>query len=155
MLSIYLKKLVCFFLSFCFYTCRCGYDFFNKKKKRISKTKKKNPKKTKPTVSLNLNSISYLRNLIWKRYLIHIISGSSLEVESNINNLNIEAYVERLIVSCLDTCWSLSGYNQHNIIINLNNFKRSHFIVQWMCNILAHLIVNCLSNTHHVEINPW
>lgn len=121
MLSIYLKKIVCFFLSFCFYTCRCGYDFFNKKKKRISKTKKKTPQKTKPTVSLNLNSISYLRNLIWKRYLIHIISGSSLEVESNINNLNIEAYLERLIVSCLDTCWSLSNYNQHNIIINLNN----------------------------------
>lgn len=104
MLSIYLKKFVCFFLSFCFYTCRCGYDFFNKKKKRISKTKKKTPQKTKPTVSLNLNSISYLRNLIWKRCLIHRISGSSLEVESNINNLNIEAYLERLIVSCLDTC---------------------------------------------------
>lgn len=154
MLSIFLKKFVCFFLSFCFYTCRCGYDFFNKKKKEYLKQRKKPPQKTKPTVSLNLNSISYLRNLIWKRCLIHIISGSSFEVESSVNNLNIEAYVERLIVSCLDTCWSLSDYNQHNIIINLNNDKRSHFIVQWISNILAHLIVYWMSNTHHVDINP-
>lgn len=122
------------------------------RKKEYLKQRKKTPK---PTESLNLNSISYLRNLIWKWCLIHIISGSSLEIQSNIIDIYIEAYMERLMVSCLDTCWSLSDYNQHNIIINLNNYKSSHFIVQWMCNILAHLIVNCLSNTHHVEINPW
>lgn len=155
MLSIYLKKFVCFFF-YHFVSTLVDVDMTSsiRKKKEYLKQRKKNPKKTKPTVSLNLNSISYLRNLIWKRCLIHIISGSSFEVESSVNNLNIEAYVERLIVSCLDTCWSLSDYNQHNIIINLNNDKRSHFIVQWISNILAHLIVYWMSNTHHVDINP-
>lgn len=103
MLSIYFKKIVCFFYHFV--STLVDVDMTSSiRKKRISKTTEKNPQKTKPTVSLNLNSISYLRNLIWKRCLKHRISGSSLEVESNINDLNIEAYVERLIVSCLDTC---------------------------------------------------